>query len=138
LGLVVNGSSFEFLAPVAQADGDALFGRRLLGAEVRLFGQGGVSVRIDRWTVIPGEQERLPSAALGWAAGGEIPVAASDAQGQRAREPFFEVQADVQAGSDAALLHGRSGKIRFDLAPEPLLPRWIRRVRQLLQQRYQA
>jgi hypothetical protein len=44
---------------------------------------------------------------------------------------FFRLQ-------PAALLHGRSGKIRFDLDPEPLLPRWIRRVRQLLQQRYQV
>ena len=35
------------------------------------------------------------------------------------------------------LLDGRSGKIRFDLEPEPLLPRWIRRLRQLLQKRYQ-
>ncbi|MDA1274861.1 MAG: hypothetical protein O2960_12560, partial [Verrucomicrobia bacterium] len=60
-----------------------------------------------------------------------------DPQGQTTREPFFEVRAEVDAGDNAAVLHGRSGKIRFDLDPEPLLPRWIRRVRQLLQRRYQ-
>ncbi|MBM3838955.1 MAG: hypothetical protein FJ398_13505 [Verrucomicrobia bacterium] len=138
LGVVVNASSFEFLAPVSQTDGEALFGRRLLGAEVRLFGQSGTEIPIDRWKVIPAERERLPSAALGWAGGGDVPVAPTDPQGQRALEPFFEVRADVKTGAPPALLHGRSGKIRFDLAPEPLLPRWIRRVRQLLQQRYQA
>jgi putative peptide zinc metalloprotease protein len=138
MGLLVNAASFEFLAPVAQADGDALFGRRLRGAEMRLFGQAGVGISIERWRVIPAERARLPSAALGWAAGGEVPVALSDPQGQKASEPFFEVRAEVNAGAVAALLHGRSGKIRFDLEPEPLLPRWIRRIRQLLQQRYQA
>lgn len=137
LGLVVNASSFEFLAPVAQADGDTLFGRRLLGAEVRLFGRSGEGISIPRWTVIPAERERLPSPALGWASGGEVPVVASDPQGQTTREPFFEARAEVDAGDNAAVLHGRSGKIRFDLDPEPLLPRWIRRVRQLLQRRYQ-
>ena len=138
LGLLVNASSFEFLAPVAQADGDALFGRRLLGAEVRLVGQGGVRVPIDRWTVIPAEREHLPSAALGWAAGGEVPITGSDPQGKKTREPFFEVRAEAKPSPEVAFLHGRSGKIRFDLIPEPLLPRWIRRVRQLLQQRYHS
>lgn len=137
LGMVVNPASFEFLAPVAQADGDTVFGRRLLGAEVRLFGRSGEGIAIPQWSVIPAERERLPSPALGWAAGGEVPVVASDPQGQTTREPFFEVRAQVDPGASAAVLHGRSGKIRFDLDPEPLLPRWIRRVRQLLQKRYQ-
>jgi hypothetical protein len=35
------------------------------------------------------------------------------------------------------LLDGRSGEIRFDLPAEPLLPRWTRQLRQLLQKRYQ-
>ena len=38
---------------------------------------------------------------------------------------------------EVVLLHGRSGRIRFDLEPEPLLPRWLRRLWQLLQKRYQ-
>jgi putative peptide zinc metalloprotease protein len=67
--------------------------------------------------------------------GGEVPVDVEDPQ--KAVEPFFEVHADVAADADAAILHGRSGKIRFDLEAEPLLPRWIRRLQQLLQKRYQ-
>jgi hypothetical protein len=43
----------------------------------------------------------------------------------------------LERADPIALLHGRSGKIRFDLDPEPLLPRWLRRLYQLLQKRYQ-
>jgi putative peptide zinc metalloprotease protein len=74
---------------------------------------------------------------LGWAAGGEVRIARDDPQGLHAAEPFFEVRAPVTAAGEAALLHGRAGKIRFDLGSEPLLPRWLRRLRQLMQKRYQ-
>ncbi len=137
LGLLLNPESFRFLAIVRQEDGDALFARQLPGAEVRLTGQVAPVVAVSDWKVIPGEQRTLPSAALGWLAGGEVAVAADDPQGQRAAEPFFEVQASVRASEEIALLDGRSGKIRFDLKPEPLLPRWTRRLWQLLQKRYQ-
>ena len=61
----------------------------------------------------------------------------SDPHGTQAAEPFFEVRTPITSAGDAAVLHGRGGKIRFDLASEPLLPRGIRRLRQLLQKRYQ-
>lgn len=137
LGLVVNPKSFEFLATVQQEDGDALFARQLPGAEVRIQGQVSSVVTVSGIKVIPGEQRVLPSAALGWLAGGEMAVAADDPRGQRAAEPFFEVHASVRAPVEVALLDGRSGKIRFDLPAEPLLPRWTRSLMQLLQKRYQ-
>ena len=102
---------------------------------MRLYGEAGRVVPIANWRVIPAEQETLPSAALGWTEGGEIPVSAENPH--KAVEPFFEVHADLQSDSGAAILHGRSGKIRFQLEPEPLLQRGIRRLQQLLQKRYQ-
>lgn len=135
LGLLINPAAFEFAAVIKQEDGDALFARKISGAEVRLRGQADEVVPIGKWRVIPAEQQTLPSAALGWTGGGEVPVSVDDPQ--KAVEPFFEVQADVLPKADVAILHGRSGKIRFDLEPEPLLPRWIRRLQQLLQKRYQ-
>ncbi len=137
LGLLINPASFEFAATVLQEDVDALFGRKLPGAEVRLFGQVGNVIPVHDWKVIPGEQRILPSPALGWGGGGDIPVAADDPQGRKALEPFFGVIAQVPAATDVAALDGRSGKIRFDLESEPLLPRWFRRLWQLLQKRYQ-
>lgn len=136
LGLLVNPNQFEFAATVKQEDGDSLFARKISGAEVRLFGEAGRVVPIQKWRIIPGEQQTLPSPALGWVSGGEIPVLPDDPQ--KAAEPFFEVHADLAGNLPATILHGRSGKIRFDLEPEPLLPRWIRRLQQLLQKRYQV
>jgi putative peptide zinc metalloprotease protein len=135
VGLLVNPAQFEFAATVKQEDGDALFARKISSAEVRLIGEAGRTVSIKKWRIIPGEQQTLPSPALGWVSGGEVPVSPDDPQ--KAAEPFFEVHADLGDAVPAAILHGRSGKIRFDLEPEPLLPRWIRRLQQLLQKRYQ-
>ncbi len=66
-----------------------------------------------------------------------MPVAADDPDGVKSAEPFFEVYADLPENCGPQLLHGRSGKIRFEQKWEPLLPRWIRNLRQLLQKRYQ-
>lgn len=138
LGLVVDPAAFEFSATVQQREADALFARHIPGAQVRLRGQAGQVLEISGWRVIPGGQHQLPSPALGWMGGGEVPVSTQDSQGRRAREPFFEVRAQLLPTPGVALLDGRSGKIRFTLDPEPLLPRWIRRLLQLLQQRYQV
>lgn len=137
LGLLVNPASFEFIAGVRQEDVEALFRREHSSAAVRLNGDAGTKVRVSDWRVIPGEQKMLPSAALGWKGGGDIPVEAEDNGGNRAVEPFFEVVGKLSP-SEALLLDGRSGKIRFALPAEPLLPRWSRALWQLLQKRYQV
>jgi len=163
IGLLVNPSAFEFTATIKQEDADALFAgqARVPGAaaqkndrsfslsrifrvlpldkaataEVRLRGEAADVLPVAEWRVIPGEQQTLPSPALGWGGGGEVPVSTEDPK--KAAEPFFEVHANVTPASGVTVLHGRSGKIRFDLQPEPLLPRWLRRLQQLLQKRYQ-
>ena len=143
LGILVNPASFEFTATVMQVDVDSLFAQKMRGAEVRLFGQAGESLPVEEWRVIPGEQKLLPSPALGWHAGGDVPVDTEAGPGDKdggskAAEPFFEVIGKLSPAGDVLLRDGRSGKIRFNLQPEPLLPRWIRRLRQLLQQRYEV
>jgi putative peptide zinc metalloprotease protein len=135
LGLVVNSGAFEFVATVPQTDADAAFARQPHSAEVRLRGQAGQVVKVSQWTVVPGGKQTLPSPALGWAAGGEVPVAANEPE--KAKEPFFEIHANLLPAPEVAFLHGRSGTIRFTLEPKPLLQRWLRRLSQLLQKRYQ-
>ena len=49
---------------------------------------------------------------------------------------FFEVRATVEPNAEAMLLHGRAGRIRFDLESQPLLEQWVRRFRRLLQNWY--
>ena len=137
LGMLVNSASFEFAATVMQEDVDAVFARKVPRAEVRLYGDAARKLTVRDWRVIPGAQRTLPSAALGWRGGGEVPVATDDNQGNRAAEPFFEVVGRLDPNKEVALLDGLSGKIRFRLQPEPLLQRWFRRLWQLFQKRYQ-
>jgi len=138
MGLLINSNAFEFTATVKQDDADALFAQRTPLASIRLKGQAGQEIPAIHWKVIPGEQQTLPSPALGWHAGGELQVSPQDPQGRKTAEPFFSVLAEVKPGGNVALLDGRTGKIRFDLQPEPLLPRWIRRLQQMFQKRYQV
>jgi putative peptide zinc metalloprotease protein len=138
LGLLVNPASFEFIATVRQEDVEALFGPNIHFATVRLSGDSGTPISFKPRRFIPGEQKVLPSAALGWKGGGDIPVAADDNSGNRAAEPFFEVIGQLDSPPGIVLLDGRSGKVRFALPAEPLLPRWARSVWQLLQKRYQV
>jgi putative peptide zinc metalloprotease protein len=138
LGLLANPADFEFTATVTEDDARSLFGKNIHAASVRLAGQAATKLPVTSWRVIPGGQNLLPSAALGWAAGGEIPVAGDDnGQGNKSVEPFFEVVGKLNPNPGVALLDGRSGRISFQLPAEPLLPRWMRSLWQLLQKRYE-
>ncbi len=137
LGLLVNPSSFDFVATVLQEDADRVFARQRPGAEVRLIGDTGAMLPVADWRVIPGEQRVLPSPALGIRGGGEVPVAPEDEHGNKTAEPYFKVIGRLPANSGVALFDGSSGKIRFNLEAEPLLTGWVRRLSQLLQKRYQ-
>lgn len=136
-GLLANPASFEFAATVMQEDVDAVLAQKVRRADVRLYGDADTKLLVQDWRVIPGGQRVLPSAALGWRGGGEVPVALEDNQANRAAEPFFAVVGKLKDNPDVALLDGRTGKIRFQLEAEPLLPRWFRRLWQLFQKRYQ-
>ncbi len=135
-GHVVNESGFEFSAIVSQKEAARLVDRPDGRAMVRLKGQAGITLAVAARRVIPADQQRLPSAALGWHAGGEVAVDLKDASGLKTAEPFFQVIASVEPAPGAVLLHGRSGRIRFDLGREPLLRQWMRAFRQLIQSRY--
>ena len=144
LGIVIDPKDFEFVATVVQADADAVFASAVAGRGRRvqarrkcgLRGQAGATVPVRRMDMSsPAASSSVSSPALGWAAGGDLPV--TNNKPDQATEPFFEVHAAL-APTGVTLVHGRSGAIRFDLPPEPLLPRWWRRLRQLLQKRYQV
>lgn len=136
VGQLVDGSRFYFSAIVSQNEASRLFSNEIRGAEVRLLGQAATSLPVTERKVIPVDRRNLPSAALGWAGGGAVAVEATDTTGTQAAESFFEVRATVSGVKPAELLHGRGGRIRFDLPSEPLLEQWIRQLRQMLQKRY--
>ncbi|KPK36234.1 MAG: hypothetical protein AMK70_03060 [Nitrospira bacterium SG8_35_1] len=137
IGLIVNHDAFTFSAVVSQDESSRLFSDEIIDAEVRLFGQEKITLEVSDYTFIPYQHEKLPSAALGWAAGGDVPVSAKDDSGLETTEPFFQIYANLTQMPAVAFLHGRSGHIRFNLHEKPLLEQWFRKFRQLLQKRYQ-
>ena len=137
VGVIVNHRSYRFSAVVSQDEASRLFAGEIRSAEVRFFGQGDTALEVTDYKCIPCERAKLPSAALGWRAGGVVPVSVKDDSGIEAAEPFFLIYAQLKQTPSVAFLHGRSGQIRFSLQPEPLLQQWIRKVRQLQQKRYQ-
>lgn len=137
IGILLDDAAFVFSATVDQDDAKRLFDRDLQEAEVRLFGQAHQVITVSDLEMVPGERRQLPSAALGWQGGGEVATELDDPGGRRSVEPFFEVRGDMAMPDEIATYHGHAGKMRLFVGKEPLLPRGIRRLRQLLQKRYQ-
>lgn len=137
VGQVIQPAVFEFVAVVPQEDSARLFAHANAPAEIRLPGQAGRAIAVTGVQLVPGRQSILPTAALGWNAGGPVKVQPGDRDGLTTAEPFFKAIARVGAPGDAVLLHGQTGFIRFTTGTEPLLSQGWRRFRQMLQQRYQ-
>lgn len=136
VGQVINGRRTRFVAVVSQTEASRLFEGTHRPAEVRLPGDAGLVLAVAGQNIIPADRSTLPAPALGWRAGGSVPVSADDQAGTRAAEPFFEVRALLDAPEGAATLQGRSGWMRYTLPPEPLFTQGYRAFRQLLQKRY--
>ena len=137
VGELVDPTAFHFSAIISQQEASRIFAGRIRSSEVKLRGQADITLATPSIQVIPAEQKELPSAALGWRAGGEVRVLQTDPTGMQTAEPFFQVLASITPAKGAGLVHGRSGRIRFTLQPEPLVRQWYRKLRQLLQERYQ-
>jgi putative peptide zinc metalloprotease protein len=136
-GILINPTGFEFSATVKQEEVDRLFNHAHSDGQVRLHGQAGQVISVTQLRTIPGEQYVLPTIALGWAGGGEMAISRSDPKGRTAAEPFYSVIGKITAPPGSLLVHGLTGNIRFNIGNEPLLPRGMRKLQQLLQKRYQ-
>ena len=136
LGQIVSAQTFVFAAVVTQAEATRLFADTIRRADIRMHGAARIALPAESRNIIPAEETVLPSAALGWLGGGEVAIDTSDPSGRKTAEPFFEVRTSVRPTPGLTFYHGRSGRIRFELAPRPLLLQWYRKLRQLLQRRY--
>lgn len=84
---------------------------------------------------VPAATDRLPSEALGSAAGGPIPLDPRDASGRKALQPVFVLDLDLPE-SPAANYLGRRVEVRFDHGTEPLAAQWYRSLRQVFLSRF--
>jgi putative peptide zinc metalloprotease protein len=136
LGIIVDPALYRFVAVIPQTDAASLFEGTVDAREVRLNGIAGWSLATEKTTVIPVEQRELPSAVLGWKGGGDIQVSEQEGHGDIAREAFFQVMVRLQPTQAPGLFHGRSGRLRLQLAPRTVASRVGQAVEQLMQKRY--
>ncbi len=106
----------------------------LPNVQIRLDGRPGVFLRGVIQRIAPAGQDRLPSQALGYYAGGLTAVNPRDPQGMTAMHKFFEIRIKPQDGQK--LLPGQRVVVRFDLPPKPLLAQAWDAVMQMIQQRF--
>ncbi|MFT6235092.1 MAG: putative peptide zinc metalloprotease protein [Lentimonas sp.] len=136
VGESIPEGAWRFFAVVSQQDVNLLFEQEMKGVSLRFPGNAGEVLEPSDLQIVPGRQEYLPSPALGWPTGGPVRVRDDDPDGIRAAEPFFLVMLDLDA-SGAPLHHGRVGLARFRVENEPYLRQWYRKMRQILQKRFQ-
>ncbi len=100
--------------------------------QIRLAGAIGTVLRGHDAQLINAAQDKLPSASLGHAGGGEIATDPRDASGRTPMTRQFEMRVMLDNPS-AEWFPGQRAYIRFRLDKRPLLWQWGRRFWQLLQ-----
>jgi putative peptide zinc metalloprotease protein len=134
LGYIVTESRPTIRVVVGQAD-IALIRERVTDVAVRLAGapERPLAATIDR--IVPAAILDLPSAVLGTAGGGAIPVDPADPEGMRALESHFQL--DLGLGEKVKHLHiGERVHVRFEHGVMPLALQWYRGLRQLFLRKF--
>lgn len=129
---------YQFVAVISQERARELFAQPVGKLGLRLLGQADQLIPVERVVLLPYQKERLPSAALGWLGGGDLPVSTQDAKGEKAAEEFFEVRLTIKPDSkaDVVLAHGMRGVLRLELPARSMFDRINESLRQLVQKRY--
>jgi len=134
LGRIVDLSEPVFVAAVSQRESGDLFDGDIQSSEVRLYQEVSLPYPVIEQTVDPAGQGKLPTAALGWLAGGEIQTEEGDKSGMTSTEDFYLVRSTLAIPEGSAPTVGAvTGQIRFSLPPEPLSTQWERSLRKLFQ-----
>jgi putative peptide zinc metalloprotease protein len=104
--------------------------------EMRLKDRPDIQVSGRILKIMPAGLEELPSAALGYAAGGSVQTSQQDRLGTKAAERFFEIRIAPSNDSSTRLLAGQRIVVRFDMPSKPLIVQWWRALLQLIQRRF--
>lgn len=137
IGVVADLDRLRIRAVASQQVASQLIDDARPGVAIKVKNRPGIELsgRIEK--IIPAGQDQLPSAALGYAAGGAMRTDAKDTSGRRSVVPFFEILV-VPSDPPAALRPGQTMVLRFDTTPKPLAVQGWRALLQLFQQRVQA
>jgi putative peptide zinc metalloprotease protein len=104
--------------------------------EIRVKGRPDkrLTGRIDK--ILPAGSDELPSEALGYAAGGNMPTRSPTPQDRTAAERFFEIRIKPAASDASSLLTGQRVVVRLTMTSKPLLVQWHQSIRRLFQRRF--
>jgi putative peptide zinc metalloprotease protein len=140
LGRIVTRGTYEFTAVLVQENAASLFAQAdsTDSSSLKLRGSEFHSLKLATLAIVPFEQTALPSAVLGWQAGGTIPTRVDDRRGLVALEPFFQVKARLSPQHGVKVVDGQSGIMRIRLPAQPMLQQALRKLRQFIQKRYQT
>ena len=134
LGQIIDLYEYEFKAVVSQNNSFDLFKSTNFKSQVKMYGMASETIESKNLTIIPYEQDILPSASLGWKAGGEIATKDDDSSGTRTKESFFLVTAKLNPSK--VLHHGKRGELRIELKPESIAKQFYKGLKQVIQRRY--
>jgi putative peptide zinc metalloprotease protein len=138
IGKIIDNNHFQFVAAVPQEKSSELFNSELFLSEIKLNGIAVKTIAVEKLIVIPHEQNTLPSAVLGFRAGGDIATLEDDQKGVKSKESFFKVIAEIKNDENNPLLYeDRSGVLKIETTPKTIFTQTVRFIRQILQKRYQ-
>ncbi|TXT25572.1 MAG: M50 family peptidase [Gallionellaceae bacterium] len=121
----------QLIARVAvQQDNIDLVRTKLNGVDLRFSDDIRATYPVSVLRETPGGVDELPTAALGPAGGGLIPVDPKDGKGLKTLERVFLLDLNLPPEGAASTFGGRVF-VRFRHESEPLLSQWHRRLRQL-------
>ncbi len=134
VGYVIEdgGTTIRIVVPQRSVD---LIRKRTRGVELRVADKlkriySGQIIR-----EVPGALDRLPSAVLGMAGGGEIAIDPTDKNEIKTFEKTFQFDLSLDEPLEQKLIGSRV-YVRFHLGYEPVAFRWYRSVRQLFLKRF--
>jgi len=134
VGMVASLDKVLIRAMAGQDVAGILIDEPIRDVEIRLKGRPGVKLNGTVEEILPAGRDRLPSAALGYAAGGSVPTDPNDRQGTKAAERQFELR--IRPDRDSNLLVGQRVVVRVRTNDKPLLAQWWRSLLQLIQKRF--
>ncbi len=134
LGYIVAEHRPTIRAVVSQTD-IGLMRERVSGVEVKLAEQPNRSLKAQIKRIVPAAGLELPSAALGTAGGGVVPVDTTDPDGLRALESLFQLDLSLPQEVKDPHIGGRV-YVRFEHGSMPLALQWYRSLRQLFLRKF--
>ncbi len=138
IGVVANLDELRIRAIASQKVASRLIVDANPQVDIRVKGRPDIELAGRIETIIPAGQEKLPSASLGYAAGGSTRIDLEDPTGRQAAEPFFEILVVPSIPETMILRPGQTMALRFETSPKPLILQGWRSLLQLFQKRFEV